>query len=93
VMIFARCAAWIFNNLWRRWSSIARRHAATKASAATTLLGQFSGYGANPQLVNRVLDEARVRDPVVLSDWGEDQVHDLVDAFLKVRERKGAGGE
>ena len=54
-------SAWVFNNLWKRWSSVARRHAATKASASATLLGQLSGYGANPQLVNRVLDRMAVR--------------------------------
>ena len=53
--------AWVFNNIWGRWSSIARRHAATQASAAATLLGQFSGYGANAQLVNRTLDAMGVR--------------------------------
>jgi hypothetical protein len=38
--------AWVFNNLWRRWTSVVRRHTATKSSAASTLLGQLSGYGA-----------------------------------------------
>lgn len=37
--------AWVFNNLWKKWSSVTRRHAATKASVGPTLLGQLSGYG------------------------------------------------
>lgn len=56
-----QCTAWVFNNIWRRWSSIARRHAATKASASATLSAQFSGYGANAQMVNRALDAVGVR--------------------------------
>lgn len=77
--------AWIYNNLWGRWGSVARKHTATKSSVANTLQLQLSGYGANGSTVNRTLDEMGVRDPVDLSDWGEDQVHSLVDAFLKVR--------
>lgn len=53
--------AWVFNNIWKRWSSIARRHAATKSSASGTLAAQFSGYGANVQMVNRTLDVLGVR--------------------------------
>jgi len=37
--------AWVFNNLWKKWSSVTRRHTATKASVGPTLLGQLSGYG------------------------------------------------
>lgn len=66
--------AWVFNNIWKRWSSIARRHAATKSSVSATLSAQFSGYGANAQLVNRALDVMSVRCVFVLSgclltDW------------------------
>lgn len=53
--------AWVFNNIWKRWSSIARRHAATKSSASATLSAQFSGYGANATMVNRALDVLGVR--------------------------------
>lgn len=63
---------------------MARKHTATKSSVANTLQLQLSGYGANGSTINRTLDEMGVRDPVDLSDWGEDQVHSLVDAFLKV---------
>ncbi|KAM3575529.1 hypothetical protein VYU27_002521 [Nannochloropsis oceanica] len=77
--------AWVFNNLWKKWSSVARRHAATKASVGPTLLGQLSGYGANPAVINAVLDKMGVRDPVDLGEWDEDQVKALVEAFLLVR--------
>jgi|SRR6056297_2414541 len=50
--------AWVFNNLWRRWTSVVRRHTATKSSAASTLLGQLSGYGA--------WDGAGSREPICM---------------------------
>jgi len=36
-------------------------------------------------VINRVLDKMAVRDPVDLSEWDEDQVKALVEAFLLVR--------
>lgn len=41
--------------------------------------------GANPVMINRLLDKMGVRDPVDLSEWDEDQVKALVEAFLLVR--------
>jgi ribosome-binding ATPase YchF (GTP1/OBG family) len=33
---------WIFNNMWKRWSSILRKHMGTKSTAAATLHLQVS---------------------------------------------------
>src|SRR5690606_28717239 len=44
---------WVHGNLVGRWGSVKRRHKATKAKVQDTLLGQFSGYGANPAIINR----------------------------------------
>lgn len=41
--------------------------------------------GANPAVINAVLDKMGVRDPVDLGEWDEDQVKALVEAFLLVR--------
>lgn len=81
----AEIHSWVFNNLWKRWGSIARRHAATKSSLATTFVGQLSGYGASPSLINSLLDKMGLKDPFNLMAWGEPEVHALVDAFLAIR--------
>ncbi|KAF1790571.1 P-loop containing nucleoside triphosphate hydrolase [Phytophthora cactorum] len=76
---------WVFNNLWKRWTSIARRHKATKSSLQTTFVGQLSGYGATPSLVSKVLDRLGVKEPLDLSTWAEEEVHNLVKIFLDIR--------
>ncbi|KEP67400.1 UNVERIFIED_CONTAM: GTP binding protein [Hammondia hammondi] len=54
---------WIFNNLWSRWASIARRQKATNSSLVLTFSQQFSGYGAQQPLIETVLRtfDARLR--------------------------------
>ncbi|KAG6610965.1 putative GTP-binding protein, partial [Phytophthora cinnamomi] len=76
---------WVFNNLWKRWTSIARRHKATKSSLQSTFVGQLSGYGATPSLVSKVLDRLGLKEPLDLTAWAEDDVHNLVKAFLDIR--------
>lgn len=51
----------------------------------TSCTSYFFATGANPVVINRVLDKMGVRDPVDLSEWDEDQVKALVEAFLLVR--------
>ncbi|TDH69598.1 hypothetical protein CCR75_002576 [Bremia lactucae] len=76
---------WVFNNLWKRWASIARRQNATKSSMQSTFVGQLSGYGATPSLVSKVLDRLNVKERIDLTTWGEAEVHLLVSAFMEVR--------
>lgn len=71
--------AWIKGNLMQKWPSIRRRHMAIKASAAETLQGQFSGYGATSTIVNRALDRSGVKEP--LENWDEATIDVVVDAF------------
>lgn len=81
----AEIHSWIYNNLWKRWGSIARRHQATKSSLANTFVGQLSGYGASPSLINTMLDKMGMKDPFDLTTWREPEVHTLVDEFLSIR--------
>ncbi|EQC38998.1 hypothetical protein SDRG_03951 [Saprolegnia diclina VS20] len=78
---------WIYNNLWKRWPSIARRHNATQAALRTTFQQQLSGYGASSSTVVAVLNALgeMAKEPCNLTAWGEPQVHALVDAFLAIR--------
>jgi ribosome-binding ATPase YchF (GTP1/OBG family) len=78
---------WIFNNLWKKWPSIARRHQATKSSLMNTLVGQLSGYGASPSLIAKMLSQmgAKAKDPCDLTTWKEEEVHELVNFFLEIR--------
>ncbi|TMW60083.1 hypothetical protein Poli38472_000125 [Pythium oligandrum] len=76
---------WVYNNLWKRWGSIARRHQATKSSLANTFVAQLSGYGASPSLIGTMLDTLGAKDPFDLTTWGEAEVHRLVDTFLSIR--------
>ncbi|CAH0473588.1 unnamed protein product [Peronospora belbahrii] len=76
---------WVFTNLWKRWTSIARRHEATKSSLQNTFVGQLSGYGATPTLVSKMLDRLSLKEPLNLLSWAEEDVHKLVNVFLEVR--------
>lgn len=77
--------AWIFNNLWTKWSSITRRHTATKATVAVTLQGQLSGYGAGPAVIAELCTKIGVKEPNDLATWDEARLHEVVAAFLEVR--------
>ncbi|KAK7419871.1 hypothetical protein QQX98_003058 [Neonectria punicea] len=72
--------AWILGNLMQRWGSIRRRHMAIKATAVETLQGQFSGYGATSNVINRAIDRSRVKEP--LEDWSDETVKNVVNAFV-----------
>ncbi|CAK4208271.1 unnamed protein product [Aphanomyces euteiches] len=78
---------WVYNNLWRRWGSIARRHTATQSSLRATFQAQLSGYGATSSTILAMLNGMgeQAKEPCVLSSWGEPEVHCLVDAFLAHR--------
>ncbi|KAJ3288091.1 hypothetical protein HDU79_005103 [Rhizoclosmatium sp. JEL0117] len=76
--------SWIFNNLWKKWDGIRRRHVATASSTAETLAAQFSGYGANLVCVQRSLDRCGAGLDK-LEEWGEETVRKVVDAFLEER--------
>ena len=78
-------SSWIFGNLWEKWNSVARRHAATKATAEATLAAQFSGYGGTPAMVAACLKKLRIKEPSNLPDWDEAKVRRVVDAFIKQR--------
>lgn len=71
---------WVHGNLWQRWGSIKRRHIALKATAVDTLSGQFSGYGANPAMVARMLDRLNLKVP--LEHWDDEMVEKMVNAFV-----------
>ncbi|PHJ17720.1 gtp binding protein [Cystoisospora suis] len=68
---------WIFNNLWSRWASVARRQRATESSLLTTFSQQFSGYGATQSLVDRVLRtySERLRKGPPMADVPEPERH------------------
>ncbi|QUC16383.1 uncharacterized protein UV8b_00624 [Ustilaginoidea virens] len=72
--------AWILGNLMQKWPSVRRRHVAVKATAAETLQGQFSGYGATSTVVGRTLDRAAVKEG--LEEWSDDTVARVVNAFV-----------
>ncbi|KAG9414158.1 hypothetical protein AC1031_013368 [Aphanomyces cochlioides] len=78
---------WVYNNLWRRWGSIARRHTATQSSLRATFQAQLSGYGATSSTILAMLNGMgeQAKEPCVLSSWGEPEVHRLVGAFLAHR--------
>ncbi len=69
---------WIFNNLWPRWATIARRHGATKKPVAITLQSQLGGYGARKTLTSRLCDKLGLVDPVDLAVWDKEKVRDFV---------------
>eukprot|EP01103_Thecamoeba_quadrilineata_P006505 TRINITY_DN1622_c0_g1_i6.p1 TRINITY_DN1622_c0_g1~~TRINITY_DN1622_c0_g1_i6.p1 ORF type:complete len:304 (-),score=54.85 TRINITY_DN1622_c0_g1_i6:19-930(-) len=77
--------SWIYNNLWRKWSSTVRRHLATKSTAVQTLSLQLSGYGAKQSLVQAVLDSLDVKEPSDLETWEPEKIHKFVDTFLEHR--------
>jgi len=77
--------SWIFNNLWKKWGSIVRRHTHTKSFAAITLQLQLSGYGAHLPIVQRTLDKLGIKEPASMETWDEEMVHKLVSQFMKER--------
>ena len=76
---------WIFNNLWTKWSSTARRHEASNAKICDTMQNQLSGYGTQVIQTQRVLDKLKLCDPVILRDWDQEKVRNFVDVFVDER--------
>lgn len=80
VWLRSEIVQWIRGNLMEKWGSITRRHAAIKGTAVETLRAQFSGYGANKEIVARVLDRLALKEP--LPDWSNETVALVVDTFV-----------
>jgi ribosome-binding ATPase len=80
VWLRSEIVAWIRGNLMEKWGSIKRRHVAVKATAVETLAAQFSGYGASPKVVARVLDRLALKEP--LQEWSDATVDRVVNAFV-----------
>lgn len=78
---------WIFRNLWKRWDTVARRHAAKKQGVARTLQPLVGGYGAKMVVLHEVLQLMGVVDPVDLTTWDEAVVRSFVRHFVEVRFR------
>ena len=74
---------WVFNNLKKKWSTIVRKHIATKATLPETFQGQFSGYGANLRMINRLVD--RLKDKPSLDVWTDQDIHYCAKEFLAER--------
>lgn len=77
--------AWVFNNLWKKWDRIVRRHVTTKSTGVKSLQLQLSGYGVHLPLVQTVFDKLGLREPVRLQEWDRQAVVQLVDVFLDIR--------
>ncbi|KAF8820969.1 GTP binding protein [Cardiosporidium cionae] len=68
---------WIFNNLWSRWPSIARRHNNTKSPLAATLLSQLSGYDTKESMIDDLLNALEFSDPVNLLLWDAEKIRHM----------------
>ncbi len=64
----------------QKWGGVKRRHTAIKATAVETLQGQFSGYGANSQVIARTLDKLALKQ--ALQDWDDATIQKVVEAFV-----------
>jgi len=71
---------WVLGNLMQKWGGVKRRHTAIKATAVETLQGQFSGYGANSQVIARTLDKLALKQ--ALQDWDDATIQKVVEAFV-----------
>lgn len=76
---------WIFNNVYSNWPSIVRKSKTTDISINKLLLSQFSGYGCNESMVNKLISSMKLKDSVDLSNWDKSNVIDLVRQFIKIR--------
>ena len=74
---------WVFSNLKKKWTTILRKHVATKSTLQETFQGQFSGYGANLRLINRIVSKLKDKPP--LDSWRDEDIHDCVRTFLSER--------
>lgn len=63
-----------------KWGSVKRRHASIKGNNVETLRAQFSGYGANRDVVARVIDKLAIKHP--LDQWSDELVEQVVNTFV-----------
>lgn len=80
VWLRSEIVQWVLGNLMQKWGSIKRRHMAIKAGAVETLQGQFSGYGANANVIARTLDRLNLKEP--LEHWSNETVERVVNGFV-----------
>ena len=73
---------WVLGNLQQKWGGVKRRHTAIKAPTVDTLQGQFSGYGANANIIARTLDRIPAIAKQPLQDWDDSTVEKVVEAFV-----------
>ena len=73
---------WVLGNLLQKWGGVKRRHVAVKASTVDTLQGQFSGYGANSNVISRMLDRIPAIAKQPLQDWDEATIRKVVETFV-----------
>eukprot|EP01068_Selenidium_serpulae_P005316 Selendium_serpulae@DN3968_c0_g1_i2.p1 len=76
---------WVFNNLWKKWPNVARAHNAKNSTLVETLVSQLSGYGAKEALLEDVVYDLGVKDPVDLTSWQQPDVEKLVKTFVARR--------
>ncbi|KAJ1615244.1 GTP binding protein [Cryptosporidium canis] len=76
---------WIFNNIYTSWATIVRKSKAANIQVNKLLLSQFSGYGCNELMMNKLLSLMKIKDPIDLSSWDKSNVTDLVKQFVKIR--------
>mmetsp|Transcript_790 Transcript_790/g.994 ORF Transcript_790/g.994 Transcript_790/m.994 type:complete len:432 (-) Transcript_790:37-1332(-) len=77
--------SWIFNNLWKKWKNLIRKHNLTRATALETLHIPLSGYGTRQSVVQRVLDTMGIKEPAHLDQWEKEDVQNFVSEFIKER--------
>ncbi|KAL1297256.1 hypothetical protein AAFC00_004815 [Neodothiora populina] len=80
VWLRSEIVRWIQGNLMEKWGSIKRRHASIKGNNVETLRAQFSGYGANRDIVARVIDKLGIKEP--LDQWSDELVEQVVNTFV-----------
>lgn len=73
---------WVYNNLKEKWGSIKRRHTSTKSSTVDTLQNQFSGYGANTEMVAKALSKVNLPP---LESWEDEHIQTAVKAFMDIK--------
>lgn len=80
VWLRSEIVRWIQGNLMEKWGSIKRRHASIKGNNVETLRAQFSGYGANRDIIARVIDKLAIKEP--LDQWSDELVEQVVNTFV-----------
>lgn len=79
---------WVQGNLTKNWGSVIRRHTATKSAIVDTLQRQFSGYGANVNMVQRALllyTKQHGELPPKMEEWDNDVITKVVQSFMAVK--------